>query len=75
MFIVAFLVEVVGAGYTLALARGRDRWAVVLSALSSVLSYGLLIYVVYDFQLFPAAIIGEVAGTTAALKLAKRKMR
>ncbi len=72
MFAIAFLVEVCGAGYTIAIARGKDNWAIVLSVMNSILSYGLLVYVVYDMQLFPAAIAGEVIGTTAALKIARK---
>ncbi len=73
MFLIALGVELCGAGYTIAIARGKDNWAIVLSALNAVLAWGLLVYIVTDVQTLPAAIAGEVAGTAAALRLAKRK--
>ncbi len=75
MFGFAFLMELCGAGYTIAIARGRDNWAIALSALNAIFGWGLILYVVYDVQLFPAAIAGEVAGTMAAMRLAHRRTR
>ncbi len=75
MFAIAFGMELCGAGYTIAIARGHDNWAVLLSALNAVFGWGLMLYVVYDVQLFPAAIAGEVVGTMAAMRLAHRRRR
>ncbi len=75
MFGFAFFMELCGAGYTIAIARGHDNWAIVLSALNAIFGWGLILYVVYDVQLFPAAIVGEVTGTVAAMRLARRRKR
>ncbi len=75
MFAVAFLMELCGAGYTVAIARDKDTWAIVLSALNAIFGWGLMLYVVYDVQLFPAAIAGEIAGTMAAMRLAHQRRR
>ena len=71
MFATAFAVELCGTGYTLALARGNDRLAMGLSALCAILGWGLILFIVYEVQLFPAAIVGEVTGTYIALRLKK----
>ena len=73
MFLLALTMELCAAGYTIAIARSKDNWAVILSAASAVLGWGILLYVVTDIQTMPAAIAGEVLGTVAALRISKRR--
>ncbi len=71
MFVLALVVEISGAGYTIAVARGNVKWAIIFSALSAVLGAGILFNVVTDPHLIPASVAGEIAGTFCMLTAAK----
>ena len=73
MLAFAFGVELCGAAYTIALARDENRRAIAFSAMNATLGWVLIAFVVWDTELFPLAIIGEIAGTMVALKVSKRK--
>jgi hypothetical protein len=74
MFILSFLVECAGAGYTVAIARNRIILAIVFSALNSVLAWVMVLFIVCNVQLMPAAIIGDVLGTSIMLKISLRRL-
>lgn len=69
IFVVAFCAELCAAGYTLALARGRVKWAVLCSGLIALLNAGIFIGIVDQHALLIPSVLGEVCGTAAMMRL------
>ncbi len=72
LFTVAFVSEMCGVGYTLAVGRNKQMAAAVFSGLIALLNAGILMSVVSDHTLLAPSVIGEVAGTVAMLRLTNR---
>ncbi len=73
MFLLALVVEICGAGYTIAVSKGNMKWALVFSAAYAIMSAGVLFNVVRNPMTLPATAIGEIMGTFCTLTVVKRK--
>lgn len=70
-FAVALGVEMCGAGYTVAVAKNQMWLAVCLSAIGSLMGYGLFLSVIDNRKMLFAAMVGEVIGTIVVMGLAQ----
>ena len=73
MFALSLVAELFGALYTIAVARGKLKWAIFASLICSILSVTWLAGMVYNPQTFPAVITGETIGTIVAMKLTMKR--
>ncbi len=75
LFSVAFVSEMCGVGYTLAISRNKQMMAVIFSGAIALLNAGVLLSIVSDHSLLVPSILGEVTGTMAMLRLSNRGQR
>ncbi len=73
MFLLALVVEVCGAGYTIAVSKGNMKWALIFSAAYAIVGAGVLFNVVKNPMTLPASVVGEIMGTFCTLTVVKRR--
>ena len=66
IFIAAFLLELTGAIYTISFVRRKFLRTMALSVINAILSWGLVIFIVFEIRLLPAAVSGVAVGTAIA---------
>ncbi len=73
MFGLAFLIELLGTLYVLALQRKQLKAAVVISLLDAFIGWAPLFIILYadDIHLFPFAVVGQATATVIALRMGK----
>jgi hypothetical protein len=73
-FIAAAAIECSSVMYHRQLSRDKDSSAIFWSIVNSMLAWAVIIWVVSDTQLFPAAIAGEVLVTTFGTRQTHRRL-
>lgn len=71
VFFCSLIADAVYGAYTLSLSRGNIPIAIMASGLFSIIRTGLTISCVQDWNLVPAAVLGEAFGTMIVILLDK----
>lgn len=70
-FLGMVVIEILRVWYVLAIQRRNIATAVVVSGVLGLLTYLLVIAVVFDYSLLFSAVVGEMIGTWVALRWIK----
>ena len=75
MFLLSFSLELTGGLYTVNLIRGHKATTVILSAVNSLISWSLVLLIVFDIRLLVPAVFGVVLGTIVTLNIAQKPIK
>jgi hypothetical protein len=75
VFTCSLLADALYGGYTISLARGNMLGAVSSSTMFSIIRTGMTVMCVHDWNLVPAAVLGEAVGTVCVILVDRRAHR